>query len=203
MSKLRTTQAPAQTKRIPVMTTTQLVLFPSVSTPQSQMATNKVLKVIQKSIMDLKTSVDKHAVVVDKQLTDLKASVDQGNGNIASLTTKFCDCEECLDLVELRLEKMEGQSTSNYKDIAKQELEASAKAFRIQNVPLEKDEKLLNVILDILAPILQISLQELISEIDHEYRPHMVYTRKAKIPPEIMVKFTRHLTTNQRPRLRI
>lgn len=31
-------------------------------------------------------------------------------------------------------------------------------------------------------------------EIDHVYRVHTAYTRKAKLPPEIIIKFTRGVT---------
>lgn len=52
------------------------------------------------------------------------------------------------------------QTLANYKEITKHELETSAKTLRLQNTPLEKDEVVSNVVTEILAPILQISLQE-------------------------------------------
>lgn len=59
-----------------------VTLSPVVAVSQSQLATNEVLKAIEKSIMDLKTSVDKQLISIDKQLANLKTSVDQGNANI-------------------------------------------------------------------------------------------------------------------------
>lgn len=58
--------------------------------------TNEVLKVIQKSITDLETSVD-------KQLVELKPAVDQGNANVASPITTFSEFEDHLDVTEVRV----------------------------------------------------------------------------------------------------
>lgn len=51
---------------------------------------------------------------------------------------------------------------------------------------------------DLLAPILNIPLQEITSEIDYAYTAHTVYTRRAKLPSEIFVpKSTRNLPVTQ------
>lgn len=148
MSQVSAVQSSTQSKRTPVPTTTVVTLSRIMASSQSlQSATNEALKAINKSINDIKLSVDK--------LANLKSSVDQINANMASLTTKFQDFEARLDVMEIRMGEVEFQTSSNYKEIAKLELETSAKVLRLQNVPLEKDGRVYNVVVDIIAPILQ------------------------------------------------
>lgn len=134
-----------------------------MSAQSAQPATNEDLKQINKPITDLKSSVD-------KSMTDLKASVDQVNANVASMATKFQEFEKCLEIAEVRMEEIEEQCTVDDKHVSIYELESSAKVLRIQNAIMEKDEVVYTVCAKILSPILNITPQEIISEIDHAYR---------------------------------
>lgn len=53
---------------------------------------------------------------------------------MAYLTTKFQDFEAHLDATEVRMGGVQFQTTANYKEITKHELEPSAKALRLQNI---------------------------------------------------------------------
>lgn len=128
---------------------------------------------------------------MDQSIADLKTSVDQVKATIMSMTTKFQALETCLDTTELKMLEMEMQSTSDHQEAKKQELESCAKILRIQNVIMDKDETVYNSAVKLLVPILNTTPQNMLFHIDHAYRLHTAYLRKAKLPPELFVKFSR------------
>lgn len=110
------------------------------------------------------------------------------------MVTKSQEFESRMNIAEVRLEEKETLTLTDHRDVAKQDLESSAKVLRIQNVPFEKNKVVYATAMDILAPILNCQPQEFTVERDHAYRAHNAYTRRNKLPPEIIVKLTKIYT---------
>lgn len=95
---------------------------------------------------------------MDKSIADLKSSAEQLNGNMGNITTKFQDLEMRFDVMGVKVDKMEMQSTSIHKYLTNHEIESSAKTLRIQNLPYEKDENLYKLLAELLASVLNLAL---------------------------------------------
>lgn len=89
---------------------------------------------------------------------------------------------------------MEMQSTSDHKEVTNHELKSSDKILRIQNLQFVKDEILYKLLAKLLSTVLNLTPHKLILELNHAYRQHTSYTRKAKFSLEVFVKFTRRFT---------
>lgn len=124
-------------------------------------------------------------------MAELKIPVAQLNEIMGNTSTKLQYFEMWLDVMKIKVDETEKQNISTYKDVSKHELEFSAKMLRIQNLPHEKDGNLYTLLAELLAPVLNLIPHELILELDHTYRQHTTFTRKAKLPPKIFVKFIR------------
>ncbi|KAJ7341005.1 hypothetical protein JRQ81_004577, partial [Phrynocephalus forsythii] len=73
-------------------------------------------------------------------------------------------------------------------------IEASSKILRIQNLTVDKDENLYTTVGDSLATLLEAPVEDFLREVDLIYRQPTAYTRRNKLPPEVIVKLVRRYT---------
>lgn len=93
---------------------------------------------------------------------------------------------KCLDVVEVKMDETEMQSTSNHKEVTKHELKYLAKILRIHNMPFQKNV-IYNILAGRLAPVFNILPMNWFWKSIMLIGNIQLIPKKAKIPLEVFI----------------
>ncbi|XP_034264712.2 uncharacterized protein LOC117660685 [Pantherophis guttatus] len=133
---------------------------------------------------ELKTDI--HAL--DKKMNEIQVSIFNNEQRIQKAEQRIEQNEKKLDTVDQTL-TMQNKELED--SLIQLEMYRASFYLRFQNVIEDKDEDLGEKMAELIAEVLQQSKQEIIRELDDDYRVQTNYARRNRLPREVHVRFAR------------
>lgn len=146
---------------------------------------------VQSELVQIKDQMKTQEENLSGQITEVKQQVLENKKEMTKLTKTMKKMESSVAEVQRRMEEVEMTQTGDGALMIKLELERAAYMIRLQNIPEDKQECLMELISNELAPHLEMEKEEVEGQIDVLYRMNSGFAKRNSLPREVRVKFTK------------
>lgn len=156
----------------------------NVNSPKNPTILNMLQPSANEMLTQIKSQLDQEMGSLKTTMLDINKTLQQMNLTLSKSMERITGLESKVSLVEKRI-------TAHEEELIKREMELASCTIRIQNVKYVKGENLYDIAADILAPLANLTKEEMLREFHLVHRAHTGFTRSHNQVPELIIKCVR------------